>query len=196
MRIRHHHPVNEQDLFLKVGELATRTGYPMPSIRMVDAPRQNFVRLKPQGSVGPVLELRPEIWEIPAGRLEFFIAQDFVGFGLGVQRHRRGQLLVAAAIGGIGTMLVDHFFGGSVAFLTLFLVFPPLWTVATAVWLRVFQRRVDRRLTELFGRDWLESALQELVDVWHWHWQWRLRWVWNGAPPLPPERLGWVQKAA
>jgi hypothetical protein len=183
--------VNEQELFLRVGELAGRIGYPMPSIKMVDPRGRLYVLLKPKGSVGPVLELRSDVGEIPAGLLDFLIAQDLVGGSLGAARFNRRQRALIGTLTLLIGLLVFLNFPFWESWLILLVVAPLFGTAVSAVATRILIRRMDRRLAEVLGRERFAEALRELDTAGSW--RRGLRWLWRGAIPLPPERLGWLK---
>jgi hypothetical protein len=69
---------------------------------------------------------------------------------------------------------------------------PVVWSAYEAVWNRRFMRRVDRRLAELMGAEVFRAALRQLAG--RREWVRNFNWLYLGAPPLPPERLGWVRE--
>jgi hypothetical protein len=184
--------VNEQELFLNVGELAFRIGSPMPSVTVIDNLYTPYVRVRRRGAVGPTLEVRSDAHEIPAQRLEFLVAQDLVHLVLRTDRLHWWR--AAAWLLGVPVVIWLHLRYGILVSLPIgFLVCVAVWIAATAVITRISMRRVDGRLAEVFGEAWLADALQELTDVWTWRRD--VRWLWGGALPQPPERLGWLKAA-
>lgn len=183
--------MNEQELFLRVGELAGRSGCTMPSIKMVDPGDRLYVALKPEGSVGPVLELRSDVGEISAGLLDFLIAQELVGAGLGAVRFYRLQKVLLLTLSGLVGLWFFINYPLWEAVLILLIVGPLLAIAVSAVGIRIFARRVDRRLAEVLGRERFAGALVELDAAVSR--RRGLRWLWQGAVPLPPERLGWLK---
>lgn len=164
----------------------------MPSIRLVDDKKADFVQLKPEGAVGPVLVMRPEIYELPPGRLDFLVAQALVHLSVGSYRIRRlMRVLLWLVILPVGCWFGYRY--GWIAIPFLYPVGGAIGIAISAAGNRIMMRRVDRRLAAVFGAEWLADALRELAEAWSW--RRGFRWLWRGAVPLPPERLGWVEGA-
>lgn len=184
--------MNEQELLVSVGQLAGRVGYPIPSIEVIDRTDTTYVLLKPRGIAGPVLQVRRDAAEIPPERLEFLIVQDLVGASFGPRHGRIAQaaLWTMVVLIGAGTSYFLSVWAGLVA---LGLAYYPGSIGVTAVSVRIFQRRTDRRIAEVLGAERLAEALQELVDAGTW--RHTLGWLVRGAYPQPPERLKWLRLA-
>jgi hypothetical protein len=177
--------VNEQELYVRVGELATRVGYPVPAIERTTDPKVPAVQLK-QGTVGPTMVLKCHTEELPARVIDFLVTQDLVQARRGVLR---GQWWGAYAIplsAGLAIGTVTDW---------------PLWSkfvVAALVWVLVlgavnivrvrrYLRATDRLVAEVLGADEVRSALNWLADCQPW--PKNLRWLWYGAVPPPRDRL-------
>jgi len=87
--------VNEQEFALRVGELATRIGYSIPSVEW-SADKKYCARgimLDPNGAFGETLYVYRGIEQsMPVHVQDFLIAQEFTQARLGVWRQRRWLL--------------------------------------------------------------------------------------------------------
>jgi hypothetical protein len=183
--------VNEQELTVRVGELATAVGYPLPSITWVDNAKIWAV-LRPRGVAAPVLQLDRRVSQWCTPLFDLVVAESLQRAAFGMHRHHRilqvGYLVMAAA----SVVVVDRLFA---------LPLLPEWAVTmaavvlavlliSATYARWLYRRVDRRLREILGTEALREGLEHVrrpmnaANV--------LRWLWAGAGVLPGERLRWL----
>lgn len=192
--VRDHALVNEQELCVRVGELATRVGYPMPAIERTTDPKMPAVQLK-QGQVGPTMVLKCHTEELPPQVIDFLVAQDFVQARAGGFRNRMRLNLVG--------------FGISFAVMVAVVVLTP-WSTLTRfavgiaagyllnylvvlVWRRRYMRWSDRAVEEVLGSAEARWALNWLAETQAC--PKNLRWLWYGAMPLPADRLRTLQTA-
>jgi hypothetical protein len=183
--------VNEQELFLRVGELATAAGYPIPSIEWTDR-RGPYVAVDERGVAGPVLRLRPEVSQWCSSVQDLMIAQMLLCARFGMYRHHR-QLKIWGFVltGAVGVVLAVLY--GPYAYVWA-LVAWVLFTGISAVSARRLLRKVDPRLVEILGPDVVLEALEHLrsplTPVGF------FRWLGAGAGALPGERITWLQASA
>jgi hypothetical protein len=183
--------VNEQDFATRVGELATRIGYPMPSVEWTDH-RGPYMRIDERRVAGPVLRLRPEVAQWCSSLRDVTIAQMMLCARFGMSRHHR-QL----KIWGFGLTAAVAFVLG-VRFGPWVYVWPlvawVLFTAASAIYARRLFRKVDPELVGMFGPDVVLEALEHLrcpLTPARF-----LGWLWGGAGVLPAERIKWVRAVA
>lgn len=190
--------MNQQEFAAKVGELATRIGYPMPSVDWSSDKKYHDrgVVLDPNTAFGPTLHVHYCAENsMPAEVREFLVAQEFVQARLGVWRHRRlmknlvlvvagvlGFVVVVATAGTTSFSVAAFLAGCAVAWVSI----TAIQIGIVAVWSRWFVRRADRQLVEVLGRERVVSALGWWVRI---GWRPSVRWLLNGATPTAKERL-------
>jgi hypothetical protein len=179
--------VNEQEMYVRVGELATRVGYPMPAIERTTDPKVPAVQLK-EGAVGPTMVLRCHTEDLPPQVIDFLVTQDFVQARAGGLRNRWRFNLV-----GFGCAIVVWV---AVLALTEWSTWTRLAVVLLAsyllnylvvfVWRRRYLRWSDREVEGVLGGDawWALNWLAESQSC-----PKNLRWLWYGAMPTPADRL-------
>ena len=187
--------VNDQELFQRVGELATRVGYPVPAINRTDAANDGPYACVHVGSksVGPTMHLRSDVGEIRGEVLDFLVAQELVAARNGVFDQRRRLQVGLGVVYGFSAVILVWVtdVGFPLNLLMAVSAYFLIHRVVAGVWWRWFLRRVDQSLVELLGvtvvADGLRwtSALQD--------WPKDLRWLWRGAPPGPMDRLAWLR---
>jgi hypothetical protein len=130
---------------------------------------------------------------LPGNVLDLVFLQEYVMVQLGLRQHRTAlPVIVGVPIVGLG-ILLNFLLGTTVAIVLTVLAIPVVWSGYEAIWNRRFMRRVDRRLAELMGAEVFRTALRQLAGSREW--ARGFNWLYLGAPPLPPERLGWVADA-
>ncbi|MEV6417365.1 hypothetical protein [Kribbella sp. NPDC051718] len=193
--------MNEQEMFLRVGELAGRVGYPMPTINWVEGVAgEDCIRLTLNPAGAAILTVHDHVGEVHSvEEQEVLITQLLVHARLRVDRwakRRRsiewGLVAVLGLVGGVvSNRVTDNWWlGWFGAFLILPVAFLLGHLLASFVLVRRFFRRADPALVEVVGRDrvvaWLTSHLAEKMPS---GWQYRLRWLLAGWPPSAAERL-------
>jgi hypothetical protein len=83
--------VNEQEMFLRVGELAGRVGYPMPTVNWVEGViGEDCIRLQENRQGVAMLTVHDHVNEFGSEReQELLITQELVRARLGIFRQRR-----------------------------------------------------------------------------------------------------------
>ncbi|GAA1586979.1 MULTISPECIES: hypothetical protein [Kribbella] len=186
--------MNDEHLFLRVGELAAAVGCPMPSISRVECtPRTHLARVT-GGTVGPDLHLRSDAEQWCAELRDLMIAQALLAYRMGAHRHRRwfklADFIAGVVLGGFAVSLWPFQLAAPLAMCAVIL----LHIAAVAIYSRWFTRRVDRQLLPVLGAAAMAEGMRHLsfpmkpVNV--------LRWLWSGAAPLASERMRWLQVAA
>lgn len=190
--------MNDQDFAFRVGELATRIGYSIPSIDWTADKKYcaRGIMLDPNGAFGETLHVYRGVEQsMPVHVQDFLIAQEFTQARLGAWRQRRrlqwAMTALAIVLGfvavGRAVRWTDSYFVGFLVGCTgAYLVWAGVRLVVSAVWSRWMTRRCDPRLVELLGRDEVMSALRWWVDS---GWRPSVRWLLGGAVPTPAERL-------
>jgi hypothetical protein len=197
--------VNEQELFLRVGELTGRVGYPMPTVNWVKGVvGEPCIRLQETREGTATLTVHDHVDEFhPEEEQDLLITQELVrarvGAFRGLQRLKVAAVISSYVIGAVAA-LVSHLVGGELwQVLLLSLVFWYLGLTAVKllmnlVWARRFNRRADLVLVEVVGRErfvaWMTSHA-DFQPAWFRGW---FRWVLSGAPPLPAERLRMLEE--
>jgi hypothetical protein len=194
--------VNDAELFLRVGELAGRVGYPMPSISPGEGTTSEAcICLRTDGGGPGTLVLHDHVDEVfPRAVRDFLITQEFVQARAGVLRHRRRIKRSETVIGGVaalsavliaGRFVASAMLAGVLGLAVAYLGMAVLHLLLVGAWSRWFTRRSDQTLVEILGRQQVVEALQWFAarkPPFH------PRWLWNGAPPHAPERLRWLAK--
>ncbi|MGC4940630.1 hypothetical protein [Kribbella sp. DT2] len=177
--------MNEQEMYVRVGQLATRVGYPMPAIERTTDPKVPAVRLK-QGAVGPTMVLRCHTEELPGQVFDFLVTQDLVQARKGVlRRHWWGAYVIPLGLGlAVGTVTDWPAWLG---FALVILVCTPVIGAVESVRRRAYLRTTDRLVVDVLGADEVSSALTWLAECQAW--PKNLRWLWYGALPSPADRL-------
>ncbi|TDC32197.1 hypothetical protein [Kribbella albertanoniae] len=80
--------MNEQAYAVRVGELATAVGYPLPSIRWVEN-AELWAVLGPQGVAAPVLQLDRRVSQWCAALFDLVVAEGLQRAAFGMHRHHR-----------------------------------------------------------------------------------------------------------
>ncbi|MGW6200706.1 hypothetical protein ACWF0M_31485 [Kribbella sp. NPDC055110] len=183
--------MNEQEMYIRVGELATAIGYPMPSIEWTEA-RGRVVAFDEQRVAGPALRLRPEAAHWCSSLRDVLIAEILLSARFGAYRQQRQfKIWVTAVTAAVGFVL-----GLSVGGSAIWWWIPAAWVLFTAfsaVYSRRLARKVDARMVEILGPETVLEGLEQR--------QFRLgpanflRWLWSGAGTLPSERIGWLRAA-
>ena len=187
----HHALVNEQEYAVRVGELATAVGYPLPSIRWVEG-AEVWAVLGPSGVAAPVLQLDHRVSQWCSALFDLVVAEAMQRAALGMRRHQWIFRVGYFCLGAISVVLVARLTGwpllpGLALSFAVVIVGVLLSSAAYARWL---YRRVDRRLVEILGPETMREGLEHMVrpmnagNV--------LRWLWAGAGVLPAERLRWL----
>ncbi|MEV6281941.1 hypothetical protein [Kribbella sp. NPDC051770] len=175
--------MNEQEMYVRVGELATRVGYPMPSIERTDQ-RAPMVQLK-AGAVGPTMILRCHAEELPPQVFDFLVTQELVQARQGGLKHK--WLVVPIALAGGLALGTATDWPGWVVWIVLMAIYYLGIRVFNTVWRRRYIWRSDRMVTEILGGDEMRSALHWLDECQPW--PKNLRWLWQGATQPPADRL-------
>jgi hypothetical protein len=176
--------VNEQQMYVRVGELATRVGYPMPAVERTTDPKVPAIYLK-QGAVGPTMMLKGLTEELPPQVFDFLVTQDLVQAREGMHRKRWWFYVICLATG-----LLTGFASVGPFWVSVVVVLTACYLVATTVTIvarRTYLRRSDRLVVDVLGADDVRSALDWLADCQPW--PKNLRWLWYGAVPPPVDRL-------
>lgn len=190
--------VNEQELVLRVGELAGRVGYPVPAVSWVrGVAGEHCVLLQEDGRTLLLHETVDEQHSAP--ERDLLIAQELIQARQGGPRHRRwikmGEALVGGGLGIAAVQIMRQqvdsvWLAYSLAMGSAYVGWMVFHVVVGVVWTRWFTRRADRALAEVVGRDqvvqWLRgiAAMPLKASA-----RLRLRWILRGAPPLAAERL-------
>jgi hypothetical protein len=174
--------------------MAFRAGFPVPKVIGAQSDDEGrYVVLVPRSSSGVLMYVTPEGAALPGTLLDLVFLQEYVMVQLGLRQHRTLlPVFLGVPIVGSAT-LVNFLLGTTVAIVLTVLAIPLVWSGYEAVWNRRFMRRVDRRLAELMAPEVFQNALRQLVESREW--PRTFGWLYLGAPPLRPERLGWLQKA-
>jgi hypothetical protein len=198
--------VNEQKLFLRVGELAGRVGYPMPTVNWVEGViGEDCIRLQENGTGAAVLTVHNHVDEHhSAEEQELLVTQLLLHARLGASRQARRLKTMERILSfvlGVGLVLVasrvmDSFWlAFLVAFAAGYAVMQVVHVLLVGVWVRRFFRRADRALAEVAGRDrvvaWLKAHLGDPRPT---SLRLRLRWLRHGAAPSAAGRLRMLGK--
>lgn len=185
--------MNDQELFLRVGELATAAGCPMPAITRVEcSPRTLPAKVQP-GTVAPELLLRSDAEQWCVEARDLAIAQALLAYRLGLPQHRRWYKRVQVVVGGVLALLATVQWGYLVGVSVVMALLVLLNIVASAILSRWFIRRLDGRLVPILGARAMAVGLRHMyrplkpAGV--------LRWLWAGAEPRGSERLRWLRAA-
>ncbi|MFF0264543.1 hypothetical protein [Kribbella sp. NPDC004536] len=186
--------MNDQQLFLRVGELAAAVGCPMPAITRVDLSPRTVPAQVSDGMVGPDLKLRSDAEKWCVEALDVVIAQALLAYRLGVPRHhrwfRRATFVVGAALMLAGLSVWPIYVAWPVAVCGGIL----LHVAASAVYSRWLMRRLDLLMLPVLGAAAMAEGIRHLSFPMK---PGTLaRWLWSGAGPLASERLRWLQAAA
>jgi hypothetical protein len=192
--VAHSGAVMEREIEERAVGMAFRAGFPVPKvIRAQSDDEGRYVALVPRSSSGVLMYVTPEGAALPGTVLDLVFLQEYVMVQLGLRQHRT-LLPVILGVPIVGGGIIANFLlGTTIAIVLTVLAIPLVWSGSEAIWNRNFMRRVDRRLAELMGADVFHNALRQLVESRQW--PRTFGWLYLGAPPLPPERLGWVQEA-
>ncbi|WP_166678666.1 hypothetical protein [Kribbella voronezhensis] len=174
--------------------MAVRAGFPVPKVVRAQSDEDGrYVVLMPRSSDGVLMYVTPEGAALPGEVLDLVFLQEYVMAQLGLRQHRAVlPVIVGVPIVAMGIVL-NFLVGAMVAIVVTVVAIPVVWSGYEAVWNRRFMRRVDRRLAELMGAEGFRTALGQLAGSREW--ERGFGWLYLGAPPLPPERLRWVQNA-
>jgi hypothetical protein len=190
--------MSQQQIVAKVGELAGRVGYPVPTVNWVPAVAgQHSILLQDDGRTLVVHDRVDE--EYSEKEQDLLIAQELVQARLGGPRQRRwiktaesviGCAVIALAILVMRQSVSSWWQAYLLATLCGYAVWTALQVLLLAGWTRWFTRRSDRTLADVIGRDqvvaWLRATAEDRskpsAAV-------RARWVLDGAPPRAAERL-------
>lgn len=180
--------MNEQEFARRAGELATRIGYPMPSVEWADR-RGRYVTIDERRASAPVLLMRPEVAQWCSSLRDVMIAQTMLCARFGMYRHHR-QLKIWGFGLTAAVALVLGFRFGSWAYVWP-LVAWALLTAASAIYARRLFRKVDPELIGIFGPAVVLEALEQqrcpLTPASF------LGWLWGGAGVLAAERIKWLR---
>ncbi|TDD58765.1 hypothetical protein E1263_17795 [Kribbella antibiotica] len=179
--------MNEQELAVRVGELAAATGCPVASGRWEPGGGQPLRLERKSGAA--VLVLRPVVAEWCSALQEFMIAQLLVATSLGVRRHFKvfkfGGWIAGAVLGAAGA-----YYFGAIGIVVAVLALGLVMTAILWAYHRSLTRRVDERLLPILGPVVMRSGLEHLackLSIGQ-----RILWVLNGAPPRGGQRMRWV----
>ncbi|TCC16498.1 hypothetical protein [Kribbella speibonae] len=185
--------MNDQELFLRVGELATAAGCPMPAITRVEcSPRTLPAKVQP-GTVAPELLLRSDAEQWCVEARDLAITQALLAYRMGLPRHLRWYKRVQAVAGCLLAMVATAQWGFLVGAPLALTLFVSLNLVASAIHSRRFVQRLDRQMLPILGADVMAQGLRHMyrplkpAGV--------LRWLWAGAEPRGSERLRWLRAA-
>lgn len=155
--------VNEGELLVRVGDLAARTGVPMPAAKLCDGScKTSRVTIKSRGREVPMMTVcRDVVVAVPEHILDFLIAQELMFSHLGYHRRVRVWNWSAWVVLMVATGVVDRVAqlnvieSGALPVIALF--------VAAYGGQLVIQRRCqfrsDRRIASIFGGEWVRDVL-------------------------------------
>lgn len=186
--------MNDQQLFLRVGELAAAVGCPMPAITRVNfSPRTPPAQVS-DGTVGPDLKLRSDAEKWCPEALDVIVAQALLAYRMGLPRHhrwfKRAEIVAGAALMLAAVQLWPIYVAWPVAVFVVIL----LHLAASAVYSRWLTRRLDLQMLPVLGAAVTAEGIRHLSfpmkpgNL--------TRWLWSGAGALASERLRWLQAAA
>ncbi len=183
--------VMDEEIGQRAVGMAVRAGFLVPKVVEAQSDREGrYVVLVPRSSAGVVMYVTPEGAALSGSVLDLVFLQEYVMVQLGLVRHRKVlPLVLGVPIVGLG-ILLSFLAGPVVAIVVTLLAIPVVWAGYEAVWNRGFMRRVDRRLAELMGAEVFHAALRQLAESKGWPRS--FGWLYQGAMPLPAERLNWV----
>ena len=183
--------VMDEEIGQRAVGMAVRAGFPVPKVVEAQSDREGrYVVLVPRSSSGVLMYVTPEGAALPGSLLDLVFLQEYVLVQLGLVRHRTWLPLVLGAPIVVFGILLSFVVGPVAAIVVTLLAIPVVWAGYEAYWNRRFMRRVDRRLAELMGAEVFRAALRQLTESKAWPRS--FGWLYQGAMPLPPERLSWV----
>lgn len=186
---------------MKVGEMAGRAGYAMPSVALVECEEgEECIATRVDDSGGLVLAFHQGFEKrYPPAVADFLIAQELVQTNLGVYRQLRWirvwrtvfAMVLGLSAALIGAMLLEPLWRAFVVAMGIaYVLMTGVNLVLSAIWSRWATRRADRRLVEVLGKrqvvealEWYAAGARPSV----------LRYLRRGAPPRPRERLRWLR---
>lgn len=183
--------VTDDEVGQRAVGMAVRTGFPMPKVVKAQSDREGrYVALVPRSSAGVVMYVTPEGAALPGRVLDLVFLQEYVMVQLGLARHRTMLPLVLGPPIVVLGILLNFVVGTVPAIVATVVAIPVVWSSYEWFWNRRFMRRVDRRLAELMGAEVFQAALRQLAESKAW--PRTFGWFYQGALPLPPERLSWL----
>ncbi|MEV8375330.1 hypothetical protein AB0P21_21530 [Kribbella sp. NPDC056861] len=190
--------MSQQQIVAKVGELAERVGYPVPTVNWVPAVAgQHSILLQDDGRTLVVHDRVDD--EYSEQERELLIAQELIQARLGGPRQRRWIKTAESGVGGgagvVAALLIRQEVSSTwlaclLALGCAYVFWTAFHAVLGATWTRLFTRRADRALADVIGRDRVVAWLRAIADnpskpsavV-------QARWILDGAPPRAAERL-------
>lgn len=171
--------------------MAIRAGFAMPEVVKAQSDREGrYVALELRSSSGVVMYVTPEGAALRGSVLDLVFLQEYVMVQLGLARHRQVLPLVIGVPIVVLGILLSFVVGVWPAILAAVVAIPVAWSSYEWFWNRRFMRRVDRRLADLMGAEVFQGALRGLAESKAWPRS--FGWLYEGALPLPPERLSWL----
>lgn len=188
-------------MFLRVGELAGRVGYPMPTVQWIEGVLgEECIRFEEAQAGLSVLTIHDHVDEFyPAQVRDLLITQMLLHGRMGVFRQRRrlktADTVLGAVIGFgivmVGSRLMALWLAFLVAVAVSYIAVQVVHVLLAMAWRRWFIRRADKALVELLGREQVMSWLrgQAAAPSASAPLRARLRWLQLGAPMDPARRL-------
>ncbi|WP_343973287.1 hypothetical protein [Kribbella koreensis] len=192
--------MNEQEMFLRVGEWAGRIGYPMPTINWVEGViGEDCIRLQENSHGVATLTVHDHVNEFSTEEeQELVIVQGLVQARLGPARGRRRLKVAMTVLGGVvgivaillaGRFVENYWLSLLLALACAYVVMVPVQVLMNFFWCRWMSRRADTAFVEAVGRERVVAWLTLHAAHRPARFRARIRWVLLGAPPLAAERL-------